>query len=31
MFDDMVVYGFERQAQWGEQLFGQAAKEEVPN
>ena len=31
MFDDVVVYGFECLAQWGEQLFGQAAKEEVPN
>ncbi len=31
MFDDVVVYGFEGLAQWGEQLFGQAAKEEVPD
>ncbi len=31
MFDNVVVYGFECLAQWGKQLFGQAAKEEVPN
>jgi hypothetical protein len=31
IFDDVVVHGFECLAQWGEQLFGQAAKEEVPN
>ena len=31
MFDDVVVYGFECLAQWGEQLFGQAGKEEAPN
>ena len=31
MFDDVVVDGFERLAQWGEQLFAEAAEEEVPN
>ena len=31
MFDDVVVYGFERLAQWGDQLFGQAAEEEATN
>ena len=31
MFDDVVVYGFERLAQWSDQLFGQAAEEEATN
>lgn len=29
MLDDVVVYGFERLAQWGEPLFGQAFEEQV--
>ena len=31
MFDDVVIYGFECLAHWGEQLFGQAAEEEAPD
>ena len=31
MFDNVAVYGFECLAQWGQQLFAQAAEEEVPN
>jgi hypothetical protein len=29
LFDDVVIYGFECLAHWGEQLFGQAAEEQV--
>jgi len=31
MFDDVVIYGFDCLAHGGEQLFGQAAEEEVPD
>ena len=29
MFDDVVMYGFECLAQWGEELFGQATEKQV--
>ena len=31
MFDDVVIYSFERLAHWGEQLFWQAAEEQIPD
>ena len=31
MLNDVVVYGVEGLAQWGEQLFGQASKEQPPD
>src|SRR5205807_1755244 len=31
VLDDVVVYGVESVAQWGEQFFGQASKEQPPD
>jgi hypothetical protein len=31
MFNDVVMYGLECLAHWGEELFGQATKEQVTN